>query len=197
MLPSGPMKLGAIGVAFMAMAGVAIYWIQHSPLEPSDRISVYTGIVAFAALGTSMYGSYLNRRHYRLTVRPCLRVDYFTYNAKPFQIAITNVGLGPALVERVVVKQGGALVAPDDRPHAAWAAKQAGIAGPFDSYTFSAGDHIKPAEVVAIVSQEFATDFGTDLAKLGDARAKLRSVTIEMHYKSIYGETFVVDSAAR
>jgi hypothetical protein len=156
-------------------------------MEAKDIIATCSAIIAMAALAVSISAGIQNRRHNRLSVRPRLRIDCFTYLKSPVRVALVNNGTGPAIIRSVSITVDGATVNASDVPVAVAAAKRLNIPGPFDSYEVGPGDTLRATESVDLLT---LAGFPEDIAQRKELRRNLYRIEFHVTYESIYGETF-------
>jgi hypothetical protein len=63
--------------------------------------------IALCALGVSIQQTRLSDRHNRLSVQPKLRLEYSRIAGKRIGLSLTNNGLGPAIINRLLIKRNG------------------------------------------------------------------------------------------
>jgi hypothetical protein len=158
-------------------------------MEAKDIIAMCSVVVALGALAVSISAGIQNRRHNRLSVRPRLRIDYFTYLKAAVRVALVNNGTGPAIIRSVSITVDGTAVNADDVPVIVAAAKRLDIPGPYDSYTLSPGDTLRATESVDLLT---LGGFPEDVGQRKELRRKLHRIDFRVTYESIYGETFAL-----
>ena len=79
---------------------------HESVLTNSDIIALSSGVVALCAFFVSIFQTFYTMRHNKLQVRPLLSIESASDTGEKF-VAIHNLGLGPALIERVTATYRG------------------------------------------------------------------------------------------
>lgn len=85
-------------------------------MSTNDLISALALLVAVAAFGLTFWQGYLNRQHLLLSVKPLVNIDYSVHELKPLVITINNRGLGPAIVEELLLVIEGKKINATDNP---------------------------------------------------------------------------------
>jgi hypothetical protein len=81
-------------------------------MDSSDVVAASGVVIAVAALGVSVYQSWLSRDHNRRSVRPVLELRTHFRHGATAGLRLTNSGLGPAVVTRTAVWLDGEHVGP-------------------------------------------------------------------------------------
>lgn len=76
-------------------------------METSDIISFCAVLIALSAAGVSIWQGYLNRRHFRLSVKPHLTIHWKNFSDEPVSFTLSNDGLGPAVIKRFILEVEG------------------------------------------------------------------------------------------
>ena len=85
--------------------------------ESAPTVSAET-ITATAAVITAFWNAHASRKHYRLSVRPKLKLTHrFRGALDYFGIRLVNSGLGPALIDNIVISVDGK---PIENSHQSW-----------------------------------------------------------------------------
>jgi hypothetical protein len=75
-----------------------------SPVIASTVIASASALIASAALGLAIYSAHLDRQYKELSIKPRLQEEI---EIEDFHFAVTNAGLGPAVIKRIATKFGG------------------------------------------------------------------------------------------
>lgn len=160
-------------------------------MDADTVIATAAVVIALVALCVSVWSGFQNRKHNRLSVRPRLRLDRFTYTDRPVQIIVKNNGTGLAIIRSFVVKLDNKEVSSDSDPPAAAAVMSLGVQeklGDIESYTLSLNDTLAAGEQITLIAMP-------NFPNNTEARSKLRNalsrIDFIIKYESIYGETFV------
>lgn len=72
-------------------------------MNTDNIIALSTAIIALAAVGIAIWQGYLNRAHFRLSVKPHIVVHWAILPGQPVTFTMTNNGLGPAIIKKFFV----------------------------------------------------------------------------------------------
>ncbi|MCG9755039.1 hypothetical protein L1D40_07365 [Shewanella insulae] len=101
----------AIGVWFIGilllLKILATEGIVISNLGSDVWVSISAAVIALCALGVSIQQIRLSERHNRLSVQPKLRIEYIRAEGGRIGVSLTNTGLGPAIINRLLIKRQG------------------------------------------------------------------------------------------
>jgi hypothetical protein len=156
--------------------------MELGAMDAETITAIGAAVIVLAALIVSVVEGTQNRKHNRLSVRPCLRIDYSTYTGSPVEVSASNNGTGPAVIRGFSVRVDGTQVQSDDLPLAAAAAKRLGIEGPHDSYTPETGDSIaagEPAKDWLVIRNS-----PEEIEKGRELRRQLRRIEFSIEYAS-------------
>lgn len=151
--------------------------------------AVIATLVGFSALCVSGYTAYMQRQQVRGAVWPILQFDS---SNGPIRFTLANKGVGPAIIQHVLVKV-------DDQPVKNWAEVLEKILGPgyhpgeesdMSSRVFSAGESVDVFTPHDDAQKPIPFDRSNSLwAKLDTDRSR---VTVEICYCSTLGECWTV-----
>jgi len=184
--------IGAIGIQTFTWQDVTIQ-LQFGKVDWQFVTGISSIFVAVCALIVSICAGVVAREHNRLSVKPHLTswTDDHINEKGLFRYKLMNNGLGPALVEKIVLRIDGNEVV-GEGPELIEKALEILLPDKRYSYKsnhsfFRKGYSILPKENIVVAEVQFdpfypkPKDFGNELEK----RAKL-----EITYKSFYGERF-------
>jgi len=69
----------------------------------SNNIAAASAVIAFCALGLTLWQGYIARRHNIMSVAPLLNSCIVCHVNDPFKIEISNGGLGPAIIKKFTI----------------------------------------------------------------------------------------------
>ncbi|MGC4959787.1 hypothetical protein ACLQ2P_41875 [Actinomadura citrea] len=155
-------------------------------MKSGDVIAVCAIVVAVVSLGVSIMQGRAVRRHERNSVRPLLQLHRVVRHSGRTGVRLVNSGLGPAIVTQSMMCLDGAQVGSWDSAVAA--RLQAELALQFSYVTFNETEVLAPAaERYPLSVKKFAPQDHGHFLELIDHR-----IGIQIHYQSLYGETFMV-----
>ena len=139
-------------------------------------------LVAAIALISAIWSSYNARRHNRLSVRPLLRRRYqFTNLGERVGVSITNLGLGPAIIDHCHLKKGERTF---PNTHAGWAEPLRDSDLNLKSWNITmlkSGSVIVPGESIWIYQ-------ANEMTQLSIAIDVFAELAVSIEYKSLYQE---------
>jgi len=145
-------------------------------------------VIAAFAFVVSIWERIEERRHHRLSVTPRLRIDLPFSATEPVRVRLTNSGVGPAVVQKFLVRTDGDLIPPDARGQMAPVIERIGLQRVSFRYAPCAGDAFPAGEAYDLI--RFTLDeAGVDWTQ---AMERLRRVHIEIEYESIYGDVYAL-----
>ena len=148
--------------------------------------AIGTVVMALCALGTSLWQGAVLQAHNRLSVRPVLEFvsNYeVTAEGKVFhEILLQNNGLGPAQVTKFTAHIGTKTLG---SAHEIWQA--AGLEMPIQCRGAGNALHFYKTDAVQMVIRVPHQE-GCGLSQVD--YDKLKGLTLEIEYQSLYGETF-------
>jgi hypothetical protein len=153
-------------------------------MDTSVWISVASIAVAVAALGLAVFEGMQTRLHNRLTVAPRLRFDFVIHqHEKVARITVTNVGLGPAIIESVDMLVDGDLVKVLRLEDMEMLAKSLGITSSVRFSVVRKGEVLSPTdgpqELLRVSEEAFDGQWQT-------INAAFRRIGYKVEYKSLY-----------
>ena len=78
-----------------------------------NAIAVSAGVISLLALITTVYHGVATRKHFKLSVKPNLSINFGPNEEETFlHIIISNEGLGPAIIKRFVIVKNGEIIRP-------------------------------------------------------------------------------------
>lgn len=111
---NSPKWTDVVNTIVACFIGVFLLWkildtegIVISSLEPDVWVSISAVFIAVCALGVSIHQVRLSERHNRLSVQPKLRIEYIRAEGGRIGLSLTNTGLGPAIINRLLIKRQG------------------------------------------------------------------------------------------
>jgi len=69
-------------------------------METSDIIAICAAFIALSSTGIGIWQGYLNRQHFRLSVKPHITITSGYFNQSPISYSLCNDGLGPAIIKK-------------------------------------------------------------------------------------------------
>lgn len=148
---------------------------------PEIVTAISTVIVAMVAVGVSVWQGFVARRHNRLSVTPTIRFDTYLDTSK---LLLINTGVGPAIIEKMIVTVDGKNVEEYELLHAAF--RRLGIQGA-DWITYQPDRREAMAvgeKIVLFERPEIDVEFQQ---RINEA---LRRLEIHIFYESIYKDSF-------
>ncbi|MEW8293610.1 MAG: hypothetical protein AB2651_22050 [Candidatus Thiodiazotropha sp.] len=106
-------------------------------METSEIIAICAAIIALSATGVSIWQGYLNRRHFRLSVKPHLTVHWKNFSDEPVSFTLTNNGLGPAVIKSFILEVEGNLFEKEKTAIYHAALGELGLSGVYDVDTYA------------------------------------------------------------
>jgi len=80
-----------------------------------NAIALSAGFISLLALLTAVYHGFATRKHFRLSVKPNLSIEYGAdANDKSIHITIANEGLGPAIIKNFAIVMEEKTIHPKD-----------------------------------------------------------------------------------
>src|SRR5689334_1135568 len=94
------------------MVGPMVEFVREEKRTPAVTRyeTVIVGLIGFLALCVSAYTAYMQRQQVRAAVWPILQFDN---SNGPIELALSNKGVGPAIIRQVIVRV-------DDQPVRNW-----------------------------------------------------------------------------
>jgi hypothetical protein len=162
-------------------------------VTPEIVIAISSVIVALLAFVVSIWERVEARQHNRKSVTPRLRIDLPYAVGEPVRVRLVNSGVGPAVIQKFMVRADGELIQPDSRGQFAPVIERVGLHGVSFRYAPCAGDAFAPGESQDLIRLNLD---GDPEARWVSLRGQLRRVAIEIEYQSIYGERYSLKSSA-
>ncbi|MFL5501553.1 MAG: hypothetical protein ACJ79Q_09995 [Gemmatimonadaceae bacterium] len=150
--------------------------------EPQTFIALAALIVSVSAVVVGLYEASLQRHHDRAEVWPHVEIQVFTKQTGA-AIALENTGIGPAIIQSVVVTVDG-------RPQASWRDVLRTLNGvqPVGFGNYSAVQHgLRPGERLTLLDLPVAdlpANFWKSIARVG----------VRVCYASVFDEHWIVES---
>jgi hypothetical protein len=157
--------------------------------DSATKISLSSVSLAIAALFISVWNVVTFRRHNRLSVRPSLSILKRIWQTHPqVSIIITNNGLGPAFIKRIIIRIDG-------KEYPLFTVNQwktffqnAGISnGIITCYTMQDKETLRPGDPLTLVSID-DSDRECNVHRVVN---ELNNLCVEVTYYSIYEEKFI------
>lgn len=155
-------------------------------------VAVSAVVIAVASLGVSLWQARSTRQHNPHSVRPVLQLHLGIHDGARSGIRLINVGLGPAVVVRTLVRLDGEVIGRWDRASADTI--RTGLTTHLNAVTF--GEN----EVLAAGYSEYLLSLPTYDASTHELIKDLldRRLAVTIHYESLYGgEGFCVTNLER
>lgn len=144
-------------------------------------------IIALASLVVSIREGAQSRKHNRLSLLPCMRIDRLLLSPGiPPSICLLSTGVGPAIIRSFSVTVDGVKVVDHDGRPAVKALEQIGITHRKRTYTPAVGDTFAPGESKNLI--EFI-EFSDDSERPA-LRMALKRLEFHIVFASVYGEVF-------
>lgn len=163
----------------------------------NDVWQVITGIssvvIAFCALGLSIWQGVLARKHNRLSFRPHLSWMINSDAEKGFySVELINNGIGPAIIENFSVKVDGKLISGDGTEKIENALKIVFPNLPYKANhsVLAKGYSMAPKEQCTV----FAVQFLCKVPSKEFVDHAINRSNLEIPYKSFYGERFLLNA---
>jgi hypothetical protein len=165
-------------------------------LNTSEIVAVCSLLVAACAFFATFWQACIARKHARLSVKPHLDQHESHLSTKPFSICIVNMGLGPAIVDHILVGMNGLSPILQDETYQSTLSKlTSGFASSTPTYMMiSTGTPIQVGQSIELVS--FEVDF-QDMDKRKQAENFSDGFSFEVRYRSMYDEPFVYNRASK
>lgn len=152
-------------------------------------VSAASAVIALAALGLALFEGVQARRHNRLSLRPRLRFDFVIHqHQKVARITVTNVGLGPALIDSVRMLVDGSAVEVSCLAEMEKLAESLGITTPVRFSVMQKGEVLSPSDGpldLLSIGQEAFVD-----GPWQTINAAFRRIGYKIQYRSMYNERF-------
>lgn len=155
-------------------------------LTNGDIIAASAMIVSLCALFTTFWQCILVRIHNRLSVKPYLDITHSTYNDSSTSIKLSNVGLGPSIIDSYELSLDGKYV-DTDLEGFKFVCNELGVKSMCKERTLDNTD------IIAADNTIYLFQVMTDADKIDDnsmeALLQLKQrVNIKINYSSIYGD---------
>ncbi|MCG9714191.1 hypothetical protein L1D29_15325 [Shewanella insulae] len=175
----------------LATEGVVI-----SNLGSDVWVSISAAFIALCALGVSIQQIRLSERHNRLSVQPKLRVEYSRLEGGRIGLALTNNGLGPAIINRLLIKRQGNVYECNTGNFIQFLPKQytkdesgnfvsTGVEAGFNYNCIGGGASLAAGESIWILYHD-----SPDALQISYWSHALMGVSIDAEYESMYGQYF-------
>jgi hypothetical protein len=156
--------------------------------DRTDRImSVCAIVAALAAVLVSAYEARINREYQRISVWPRLQQSNAFIPGDPYQRVVSNVGIGPALIQSVEISVDGVIC----RNWAAVVKQLIGTPGTQVYSFFHAGSVLFPGKEITVLKIPTGDD-----AKNFWEQTQGNRLSIRICYASLYHEYWMSDSLA-
>lgn len=160
-------------------------------LSSSDIIALSSAIIALAALFTAIWQGYLNRRHFRLSVRPRININTFVEidPERPFAIEIKNQGLGPAIIGDIFIISRGEIISANGHEEFERALSRAGaddLGNNYHIFNITDGTTLLQGERITWLSIVGSTSIRG--ASMEAIKSAFNTMGIFVRYYSLYGE---------
>jgi hypothetical protein len=153
-------------------------------MKPDTIIALAATVIALSAFVVAVWQGVETRIHNRMSVMPRLRIGFVQSGKEPIRLYVLNSGTGPAIIENFVVRRDGETIVSPSPEVLSGGLAQLGLAGDFFLRLLYAGDTLSAGETLDII--HIALTESTE-AKVDILVSKLRRITIECEYSSIYG----------
>ena len=149
-------------------------------------ISITAIFIALMSMAVSIWYGLVTRKHYRLSVRPKLNIEFFDHQDN-FGYNLMNNGLGPATIERIVLTLDGEQMDITSGNRLSRALRPLAM----EELTLN-HDAVHPGKTIRPAGQLGLVQFTipASLQDSVDIMDVYRRVKIEIDYQSMYDETF-------
>jgi len=152
-------------------------------MDSSDVIAVCAAFIALSATGVSIWQGYLNRVHFRLSVRPHVTVHWNNTSDGRSIFTMFNNGLGPAIIRSFSIEINGQEIKDSGSGIIYEALKSLGV-GALECKSFVPSE----GEAYAVNSQLVLMDLYDLGEKHEKVKAALALMKFKIAYTSIYNE---------
>ncbi len=155
-------------------------------ITPEITIAISSVVIAVCALGISIWQGYLTRKHNRLTVNPyaVIQVD-LSAQSEQVGVQIRNQGVGPMIINSIGIRRENDYI---DFKNMSITKDFLDLQGGDFVFRINTGSvSILPNEETWIIS---TTKHQSNKDLISRLKAALNNSTIEITYKSIYGEKY-------
>jgi hypothetical protein len=160
-------------------------------MEADIIIAIIVAIIAFVALGVTLWQLWVQRKHNRKSVMPYLVFNRITnYDSPQIIIELKNIGLGPAIIKDVSYYIDKKIIKTSDMCNWSNFLKKVGIY-PLDvventlsNYAISTGDTEVVVSAVILADNSSVQKGHKDLMK------NVQRIDIKIRYESIYNDSF-------
>lgn len=150
-------------------------------------------VIALGVAITTIWQGFLTRKHYKLTVRPMLRIDWGFVLEKKIKIVLKNTGVGPAIISSVNFVIDDKPITQQSKQLADTVMHNLGqFATRYKFYELHPNESFYSGEERAIIESEQKFKNERELKKIIKEFDRL---LIEVRYKSIYEESFKIKSS--
>lgn len=153
-------------------------------------------VLAFCALSAMLTGFLsillttitlcINRKHYRLSVRPILRTDRIIDIGKPASIILVNNGLGPALIDSIITIVNDKILPPGNNDIRTKEMEAIGLREIIFN-TIVENEPYMPGHPQMLYETSYPI---TNVISLKNHCESFDKITIKISYHSIYNEKF-------
>lgn len=160
-------------------------------MDNDTIIATCAVVIALASLVVTIWEGVQGRKHNRLSLLPCLRIDRLILS--PYSqptICLTSTGVGPAVIRHFSVTVDGKEVEGEDPRPVINAAKKLGITQICVAYTPDVGDIFAPGESKNLLE---LFDFPNDFAARSKLRLLLKRLEFRIEFASVYGEVASIE----
>jgi hypothetical protein len=161
-------------------------------MDEQTVIATSAVVIALISLVVAVWEGVQTRRHNKLSLLPCMRIDRLLLSSpgSPPMICLLSTGVGPAIIRKFSVTVDGKDVVGDDPRPAVNALKQLGIDHACAAYTPEPGDTFAPGEVKNLIE---VLDFPGDFGLRCELRRTLKRLEFNIEFASVYGEVTLME----
>jgi hypothetical protein len=153
-------------------------------MDASTIVAICATLIAVVSLAVSVYEGLETRRHYRLSVRPLLKLDVSLHPGQTSGLRLMNVGLGPAVITETHLTVDGQPLGAFSESNVNPVRDSLGLASRPAAVTFASTEYLDTNYDRYLLSVE---DYDPDVhANFIDLlRRRLR---LDIHYESLYDD---------
>ena len=158
-------------------------------IETSELIAICAVVIAVCSFVVSVFQSYINRKHNRLSVKPYLFVETHFLTSGPIKVVLKNRGTGPAFIKSVRIFVDGLEIPTKEEQLYKDAVKKAELQDySYYFYLLLSNQACNAGEEIDLYVFEKK---GLNDEDIECFRVNLERISFTINYESIYQEKFV------
>jgi hypothetical protein len=166
--------------------------MTYNDLTPSDWTAISAAIIALISLFATIYQARILREHNILSTKPLINFVSYIGIDDIMHITIHNHGLGPAIINEVIICYKDSTYNHNNEEEAYSLTKKLSIDGQnfFSTAIILKQTPIPPNGSIPIIKTESPAKSSMEIVQFNHIANLLKDIEIKIKYQSMYGEKF-------